>query len=161
MFCCLVVIDLNCLWQCSRISDIFVVESIIPKNIVAKKNTSKLQTNSLCMSGAQKWLSRFHAIIDKNLSNPSLNNEQLALTLLVSERHLFRKVKELSGMSPQKYLKHYRLQKAERYLKNGKYRTVKETSFAIGFRNSSYFIREFEKVFGVKPLQVLQEEGWR
>ena len=122
---------------------------------------SKTSINLYSMSGAQKWLNRFHRIIDKHLSDPSFSNEKLAIELLVSERHLFRKIKELSGLSPQKYLKDYRLERAKQYLKNGKYRTVKETSFAVGFRNASYFIREFEKAFGARPLQILQEGGWR
>ena len=113
------------------------------------------------MLGSEKWLSRLHLIVDKNLDNPDLDNHQLAAALDISERHLFRKVKMLTTLTPQKYLSQYRLRKAMQYLKNGKYRTVKETSFAVGFRNPSYFIRKFEKEFSIKPLQILQEAGWR
>ena len=117
--------------------------------------------NSVSMLGSEKWLNRLHLIIDKNLDNPSLDNEQLAEALDISERHLFRKVKYLTALPPQRYLSQYRLHKAMDYLKNGRYKTVKETSFAVGFRNPSYFIKQFEKEFGLKPLQVLQEAGWR
>jgi len=117
--------------------------------------------NAVRMLGAEKWLIRLHLIVDKNIDNPDLDNHQLARALDISERHLFRKVKTLTTLTPQKYLSQYRLRKAMQYLKNGKYRTVKETSFAVGFRNPSYFIRQFEKTFGLKPLQVLQESGWR
>ena len=47
------------------------------------------------------------------------------------------------------------------YLNLGKFRTVKETAHAVGFKNSSYFIRQFEKEFGARPFRVLQEAGWR
>lgn len=117
--------------------------------------------NAVAMQGSKNWLQRLNSIIEKHLDDPSLNNLQLAHELTVSERHLFRKVKELTGMPPQKYLNQYRLRRALRYLENGKYRTVKETSFAVGFRSVSYFIRQFERAFGKRPLQVLREAGWR
>jgi len=55
------------------------------------------------------------------------------------------KIKTLTTLPPQKYLNQHRLDKAMNYLKNGSCRTVKETSFAVGFRNPSCFIRQFEK----------------
>lgn len=113
------------------------------------------------MPGTKKWLNRFNRLIDKNIDNADLSNDYIAKSLNISERHLFRKVKELSGLSPQKYISQYRLKLAMHYLKTGKYRTVKETSFAVGFRNTSYFISQFSKKYGIKPLQVLQEAGWR
>lgn len=113
------------------------------------------------MHGSEKWLKRFNLLIDKNLDDPFFNNQQFAEALNISERHLFRKIKELTGLPPQKYLSQYRLKQAMKYLRNGKYRTVKETTYAVGFRNPSYFIRQFERTFGKKPLQILQEAGWR
>jgi len=113
------------------------------------------------MSGDEKWLKRLHEIITENIKDVTLNNERLAVELPISERQLFRKIKKITGYSPQKYLSHYRLNIANEYLKKGTYKTVKETSFAVGFRNTSYFIRQFERKFGKKPLQVLREEGWR
>jgi len=122
---------------------------------------SNYYVNSASMSGGKKWINRLNLIIDKNLDNPFLNNQQLAEILEISERNLFRKINELASLSPQKYISQYRLKQGLKYLKNGKYRTVKETAYAVGFRSSSYFIRQFEKEFGIKPLQVLKEAGWR
>ena len=111
--------------------------------------------------GGKKWLNRFDQIIEKHLDTVSLTNEILAKELEISERQLFRKVKELSGLPPQKYLRKYRLNQAMKILITGKHRTVKETSYAVGFLKVSYFIAKFEKEFGKKPLRVLQESGWR
>lgn len=122
---------------------------------------SKQLINSASMLGSEKWLNRLHLIIDDNLDDPALDNQQLAEALEISERHLSRKIKTLTTLSPQRYLSQYRLHKAMNYLKDGRYKTVKETSFAVGFRNPSYFIRQFEKEFNIRPLQILQEAGWR
>jgi len=111
--------------------------------------------------GSKKWLSRLDKIIEPNPGGSSLTNEKLATELSVSERDLFRKVKKLTGLSPQKYLRIYRLRQAKKHLTNGKYRTVNQTAYAVGYANVSYFIKQFEIEFGIKPLQVLRENGWR
>ena len=113
------------------------------------------------MCEAKNWLSRLDDNIDQHITHASLNNETLARTIAVSERHLFRSVKAATGLSPQKYLRQYRLKKAKQYLVNGKFRKVKEAAHAVGYSNTSYFISEFEKEFGKKPLSVLQAAGWR
>ena len=55
--------------------------------------------------GSEKWISRLDAIIGKNVENIFLDNKKIAKELQISERQLFRKVKELTDLTPQKYLK--------------------------------------------------------
>lgn len=129
--------------------------------ISSKKNPIKNLKYAFIMSGEKKWLNRLNIIIDKNIADSFFSNSQMAEAMDISERHLFRKVKALGKVSPQKYLSQYRLKRAMQYLQHGRFRTVKETAYAVGFKNPSYFIRQFEKEFGVRPLQILQEAGWR
>ena len=113
-------------------------------------------------SPSQKWLDRLHLILeDKNTHNHTLDNKNLADRMETSERDLFRKVKEQTGLSPQKYLRQCRLRRAKYFLEVGVYRTVKDTSRAVHYSNVSYFIAQFEREFGKTPFQVLREEGWR
>ena len=113
------------------------------------------------MYNGNKWLDRVNIIISEHLHQNDFNNERLAAAVNVSERHLFRKVKAVTGMPPHKYIRQYRLRQAKRLLENGTYKTVKDTSAAVGYINISYFISQFEKEYGKKPLAVLQEAGWR
>lgn len=109
----------------------------------------------------KNWLSRLNQIIDKNPGDPFLSNEKFAKGLETSERNLIRKVKKMSGLTPQKYLRQYRMKLAMKYLIVGKYRTVNATATNLGYTNVGYFINQFEKEFGRKPLEVLKENGWR
>lgn len=113
------------------------------------------------MTDEKNWLKRLDIIIEQHIGDPSLNNERIAAEMAISERHLFRRVRKLTGLSPQKYLRQYRLQRAMQYLHNGRYKKVKDVALAVGYINASYFINQFEKEFGKKPLRVLQEAGWR
>lgn len=113
------------------------------------------------MYSTESWLGRLDLIIERNIDNTTLNNEIIAAEIAISERHLFRRVKELTGLSPQKYLRQYRLHRAMRLLMNGQHRKVKEAASAVGYANTSYFIKQFEIEFGRRPLRVLKEAGWR
>ena len=111
--------------------------------------------------GKQIWVERLNAIIDTYIGDHTLDNERIAREMGVSERNLFRKLNELMGMPPQKYIRKRRMQRAMDNLKSGQYRTVNETGYSVGYLNVSYFINQFEKEFNVKPLLVLQKSGWR
>ena len=108
-----------------------------------------------------KWLARLSQAIQENIADGGLDNAALAAHMGLSERHLFRRVKQLSGLSPQQFVRQHRLQRARQYLEDGAYRTVKETAAAVGYISISYFISQFEQEFGKRPLEVLREEGWR
>jgi len=107
------------------------------------------------------WKNRLDQLISEHLMDQTFSNEHIVQALDISERQLFRKVKANCGMSPRKYIRLYRLNTAMKYLATGKYKTVKDTSLAVGITKVSYFIRQFEKNFGKTPFETLQEHGWR
>ena len=124
------------------------------------QNISK-HSSKMSEEGNKRWLVRLERIIETNSDNHAISNEQLAEKLDLSERHLIRKMNELTGLSPQKYLRIFRLKKAMNYIRSGKYKTVKETAHAVGYTNVSYFIIQFEKKYGKRPLEILRQYGWR
>ena len=113
------------------------------------------------MDRTDRWLNRLHALLEHQIKNSVPTNREIAEELAISERQLFRKVREATGLSPQKYITKYRIQQSMSLLKSGKYRTVKEVATAIGYKNVSHFIRLFTEEFGRTPLKVLKTAGWR
>jgi AraC-like DNA-binding protein len=69
----------------------------------------------------------------------------------MSSFHLTRVFRELTNQTPHQFLINIRLIKAAEYLLDGV--SVTEVCFACGFNNLSYFIRLFQRNFGVTPLQ--------
>ena len=112
------------------------------------------------MPKGKSWPSRLERIVAENTANNPLKNKILAEHLGISERHLIRRVKELTGLSPQQYIRQHRLQQARKYLEKGAFRTVKETAAAVSYVNTSYFISRPEKEFGKRPLKALREWEW-
>lgn len=107
------------------------------------------------------WLSHLKQLIDERLQDSNLDNHTLAQLLLMSERQLTRIVKDLTGLSPQKFVRRYRLQVARQWLTTDNYQTVKAVAAAVSYRNVSLFITQFEAEFGLRPLQLLKQSGWR
>lgn len=92
-------------------------------------------------------------IIEENIDNNSFNVEILTKTLGVSERKLQRKLKEISGKSPNQLITFIRLSKAKNALLSKKY-SVSETAFKYGFSSPSYFAKCFKKEFGISPTEI-------
>lgn len=89
-------------------------------------------------------------VIAENLDNEALSIDDLASAAAVSKMKLYRKLKELVGMSPTEYIRHIRLENAARLLKTTS-KTVQEIIYACGFSSKTWFYREFSKKFGKTP----------
>lgn len=76
----------------------------------------------------------------------------LAKMVGMSDRSFYRSFSMATGESPLAYLQKLRLAKAARILQTTD-KNVTEVAFECGFNDSSYFARQFRRVFGVSPRQ--------
>ncbi|WP_455584026.1 two-component regulator propeller domain-containing protein [Bacteroides sp.] len=102
----------------------------------------------------QKFLANVNSTIENNIDNPELNIDLLSGELGLSRSTLNRKFRGISELSPNEYIRLYRLKKAAAYLKSGKYR-INEIVFLTGFSTSSYFAKCFQKQFGMLPKEYI------
>lgn len=80
----------------------------------------------------------------------------LAASCYLSEYYFMRIFKKYVGMSCLDYLKNVRLQKAAEAFLTGETSPL-EVSLSAGFRNLSYFYREFKKKFGMTPKEFIRQ----
>ena len=102
-------------------------------------------------------LSRVNAEIEKHISDPEYNVDMLSEELGFSRSNLQRKLKGVCGMTPNDYLRTYRLKRAAELLSEGIYR-VNEVCYLVGFNSPSYFAKCFAKQFGVLPKEYNKEQ---
>ena len=102
-------------------------------------------------------LSRINAEIEKHISDPDYNVDMLSEELGFSRSNLQRKLKGVCGMTPNDYLRTYRLKRAAELLSEGIYR-VNEVCYLVGFNSPSYFAKCFAKQFGVLPKEYNKEQ---
>ena len=90
-------------------------------------------------------------LISQRIHDVKLNLTEIAENLNTTERTLHRRVKSLTGLTPNQYLRAYRLREAKRLLAINSYGTLKELALSVGFSNQTYFAELFQKEFGSKP----------
>lgn len=102
------------------------------------------------------WISDLDMHIKDHIDNAGFTSNHLAQLMNMSQRQLYRKMKDLMDTTPNEYLKQIRFHKAEEYLQQQKYATISELAYAVGFKDVVYFSRQFKKQFGKLPSAYLE-----
>ena len=117
----------------------------------ASQSPSAPSQSPLITSQADKiFLDRMAAITAKHISDPDFTVDRLSEMLGMGRTKIFAKTKELTGMSPNRYLQNERMVIAARLLAEGEL-TVSEVSYRVGIRDASYFNKCFKTKYGVVP----------
>jgi len=104
----------------------------------------------------RKWLCEFRSIVLSDIESTQFSVGQIAFNLSISDRHIYRKTKQLIGISPNKYIKIIKMEHALICIKEGRFSTVQELSYAVGYKRSDYFAKIFKKHHGFRPLDALR-----
>lgn len=96
------------------------------------------------------FLEHVNEKIEENLGNELFRGTDLAKLLCCCEMQLYRKLKQLSKLSPANYIRRYRLRRSLRSLQESDL-PISQICFNMGFRSLEYFSRSFKKEFGICP----------
>ena len=106
---------------------------------------------SLCATDKdQLFVKRLDAIIYQHLNDTTISVDLLAEKLHLGRTLFYRKVRGVTGYTPNDYIRVLRLRKAAELLREGE-KNVSEVAFAVGFDNPYYFSKRFKEQFGVPP----------
>ena len=124
-------------------------------------NTENLQKSADLKSSSEGvFLRKVNAVINSHISDPDFKVDNLASAMALSRTQLFRKVKGLTQMSPQRYLRFVRLEKAKQLLQSKeKDLNVSEVCYSVGFAGKSHFTRSFQKEFGFNPSEFMKSKN--
>ena len=103
----------------------------------------------------QLWLNSFETSVRNNVGRKQLNLNLISDELAISQRHLFRRVDQILGITPNKLVRVIRFQLAWEAIASGKYRTIKEISNIAGYSSRSHFSKLFKEVYGIHVLELL------
>ena len=74
----------------------------------------------------------------------------------ISASHFYRKLKGITGQSPNTYIRNYRLNKAMAFFYSNEVSSVKEAMYMVGIESKSYFTTAFKKLYGKNPSEFIQ-----
>jgi AraC-like DNA-binding protein len=98
----------------------------------------------------RKFMNQVYELMERHLQDNDLNVTTISSDLLISASKFNYKLKELTGESPGSFFRKFKLNRAARLLREGKY-NVSEVAYMTGFGTVSYFSVAFKKQFGVSP----------
>ena len=113
-------------------------------------NTSPIHPSIITSAADKHFIDRINIIISQHLGDSELNVDMMAEKMGMGRTKFFNKTKELTGMSPNKYLQKERMRIAAELLKKGEF-TVSEVSYKVGIQDASYFNKCFKAYYGVVP----------
>lgn len=130
------------------------VQSLLKNRKLVKELFNKrplTEANVVALTKADElFLQKVNASIEANINNIQFGVDLLADKLSMSRSSLHRKIKGLSDLTPNDYIRLHRLKKAALLLQEGSYR-VNEIAAITGFTSSSYFTKCFQQHFGMLP----------
>ena len=132
----------------NRLREVFLKESQSPAGL-------SIETIGKVESLDDLFMRKFIALIEENYSDPDFSIEKGSEKLGLSRVHLYRKVKELSGITPTDFLRNYRLKKASALLKQ-RSGTISEVAYATGFGSPAYFSKCFKAVYNITPTEFIE-----
>lgn len=102
----------------------------------------------------EKFLTLLMDYTEANWSNTQLKVDDLTKPLGCSKSQLYRKLTELSGVSPNSFVREYRLNEALTLLRKNS-GNIASIAFETGFTSPSYFSKCFQKRYGHPPSDYL------
>jgi len=140
------------------LSNISVVSEITTSrnfSQIAHLNEQVAQNNGFRILEAQDlaFLTSLYGFIGNNLEKETLSVDLLGPELSVSRAQLYRKIRSLTGISPNHFIRNQRLDKALYLLKEGN-STMSKIALDVGFNNPSYFSKCFQNRFGISPSKI-------
>jgi signal transduction histidine kinase/ligand-binding sensor domain-containing protein/DNA-binding response OmpR family regulator len=105
----------------------------------------------------EEFLQKTTAIIEENISNDNLNLAFLTAQFNMSQSTFYLKIKALTGISPNKFIRKIRLRNSVKLLMTGKY-NVSEAADESGFKDMGHFRECFREEYGMTPTEYLKND---
>jgi len=102
------------------------------------------------------FIKKLNELILENMSSEEFSIDNIASDFAISRTSLHNKIKSITGVTPNNYIKLIRLNKSAELLATGKYR-INEVRFLVGFNSASYFAKCFYEQFGKFPKDFTQD----
>ncbi|MCD7971552.1 MAG: response regulator [Candidatus Azobacteroides sp.] len=104
-----------------------------------------------------EFVEKLNSIILENMSDEKFSIDNLSEQFHISRSNFHKKLKNITGMTPNDYIKLIRLNKSAQMLSTGRYK-INEVCYLVGFNTPSYFSKCFYEQFGKLPKDFIQQE---
>ena len=97
------------------------------------------------------FLKKAIQIVQDNRTDFEFNNERFSQSMDMSQSTLYRKLKDLTGLSPNEFIRSIKIKKACEIIQHNPSLRIKEIAYQVGIADAKYFSTVFKKTKGVTP----------
>jgi signal transduction histidine kinase/ligand-binding sensor domain-containing protein/AraC-like DNA-binding protein/ActR/RegA family two-component response regulator len=114
-----------------------------------------LQPQNITVSSPdEQFLKKLMKVVEDHMEDPDFGVVALAEQVGMSKTVLYKKITALTDLSPSDFLKSIRLKRAAFLLTEARL-SVNETASLVGFNDRKYFSKEFKKLHGQSPSELI------
>lgn len=152
-------------------ADAYITKPFSPKLLLARaiklieqreklrkkfSNEPNMARPTICTSEKDKeFVDQLTEILERELSNPNFSVDEFAGMMNFGRTVFYRKVRGVTGYSPNEYIRIMRMKKAAELLKENKH-SVSEVAYLVGISDPFYFSKCFKKQFGISPTDFMK-----
>ena len=138
----------NLLETRKKIASLLALADTQPKQESAVSSLKKLDN---------EFLQKITQIIEENLEMEKMDIAFIADKMCMSHSTLYRKIKGLTDMSANEFIRKVKMRKGVELLMSGQY-TISEIAYMIGFSSVAYFRQCFKDEYGMSPSDYVKQK---
>lgn len=142
----------------SRINNILetrkMIATVVTSNAAQASQEEKETDNQPLTRLDNEFLQKVTEIIEKNLGTDKLDIAFIAEKMCMSHSTLYRKIKGLTEMSANEFIRKIKMRKSIELMKDGY--SISEIAYTLGFSSSAYFRQCFKDEFGMSPMEYIK-----
>ncbi|MNK37016.1 Sensor histidine kinase TodS [compost metagenome] len=112
--------------------------------------------NMVINTTEQNFLGKIIQVIEDRIADPDFDVPTLSSEIGMSQPVLYKKIRALTDLSVNDFIKSIRIKRAAQLLKQGA-GNISEIAYSVGFNDRKYFSSEFKKHFGKTPSEFMGE----
>ena len=115
-------------------------------NVVNKENIDQQE-----LKQNKSWIKNVELFIEKECSDPKLNQKDISENFNMSTSTLSRRVQSVTGQKPSDFIREIKLQRARKLIEDYPHMSLKELALSVGYFHSYNFSEIYFKRFGNRP----------
>ncbi len=104
----------------------------------------------------EKFLRKAIQVIEENLSDSNFSINHLCIEVGLSRSVLYSKIRSITNLSVNEFIRAIRLKKAVQYFQDG-HTSVSDVAFMVGFKTLPHFSRCFSNEFRISPSEYIDK----
>lgn len=125
------------------------------KRIVGERATTEEENKDRPLTADEEFMLRAKECVMKHLSDSEFDRDTFAAEMGASGSTLYNKLRALTGMNINNYIRSIRMNEAKRIAESQIDIRVSDLAYMVGFKDPKYFATCFKKDFGIQPSEII------